>query len=211
MCFFSEWKPGDYISLAALIISGLTLFLGFKAYKKLLAQEASKKQLEVVNNLVNNIVSSSILLSMRNIKKSIFHPGYYNIFDFAAKPFVEGDEARNMVVLSVDLYNTEFLQIFKDIRNPLLPPEIADRIYAFSGIGFPSKLTAKQIEAPVYIIGYNPAQIRREVNVPQIQLYNGLNDWLQICKNVQSSIFEWYKEKGIKKINLIALRLDKKP
>jgi hypothetical protein len=48
MWIFHHWRPGDWIAMIGLLISGLTLGLGYLAYKKLLLGEARKKQLDIM-------------------------------------------------------------------------------------------------------------------------------------------------------------------
>jgi len=210
MCFLSSLSLTEWMLILTTIFTGGLLWIAWLAYKKLLVQEASKKQLEIVNELITDLVYAGIKIRQRNIVGSSVVPfsDTWNIFTFSKIELVSQNE--NLEVnLSIRIQDTELSRAFKHLGNPLLPPKIADSINVLLKIAFFELVAEDQEKKPHYILGPDVGLIKGEVNVSQYKILGNFNGWLQACKNIQSSIIAWYDAKGVKEINHLALAVKK--
>ena len=213
MCFFLEWARADKINLwiavgtgATALLTGGLLLVARKGFRKLLSQEASKEQLKIVGQLISDLVYAGLKIQSRNIKNSsIPFNAVWNIFSFASIPLVEHRENYE-VILTANVYNTELENAFHHLGNPLLPPKIAESLMVLMNIAPYAPVDINQDSKAHYILGPEVAEIQGIVLVSKFKVSGGINGWLHATKNIQGSIIEWYKEKGIKEINHFALR-----
>jgi len=131
-----------------------------------------------------------------------------NIFSYSSIELGKGDKNYD-VILSKTIYTIELKNVFQYLGNPLLPPKIAESINALRRLTSFSPVDKNQDKATFYILGEDakPDAVFTQnlTTFSQLKVNGGINGWLQACKNIQTSIINWYDEKGVKEINHLAL------
>jgi|GEM_PF-6806052 hypothetical protein len=214
MSFF-DLPFADRIAFVAVFVSilslGVTTYIA-RIAKRILPQEANKKQLEIVTNLIMKVVNLRDIVSRRNNKGDNYFPveREMNIFDTARLNYFPF-EKNHLLIFSVPLKGHRYNEIFFFLSNPLLPRKIADSLSAIRNEGtVTDPLTDAIVNAPYMIIngGDTTFKSEREGLTTENQMTTRINSWLKVCKDFHRAIMEWLELNGVSDINLIALELN---
>jgi len=207
MCFLKNWTTTEILTLLYVILTAGILCFAYLAYKKILVQEASKEQLKIVNELVNNVIFSGVMLRWKHFSASPFRFNLrYNLFEFGSINLFK--EAENLPVhLTRDVLIKDLNPVWKHLGNPLLPTQIANRLIELRKICEVKWEDENQANNPHYILGEDNGLIQGEVVTTEFQPRDGINGWLNACNNFRTSVIKWYDKKGVKDINLSTFQL----
>lgn len=195
------------IALVSLLISGLTLYLGYVAYQKLLVDKVKTEQLSLVIELVNVIQNDEILITTYPKNFGPMGTGYAeqksNIFSIST-----WDE----FYIDYDIYipgNFEWLlKTDNYLYNPLLPEKIAksllkfridlepkydlalDSVYSINALGTPPDSTAMLIK-----------DIEHGFLMGNRKYINGMKGFVENAKYICYELNQYFKENKIENIN----------
>jgi len=198
--FISSENISLIISVLSFIISGLTLLLGYKAYRKFLVQHASVKQLDLVLNLIEEIHNSEVSLKIIRRVNEGQGTTYVkkNIFGFATWGNLKEKEEYDMHIPSDHKF--EFIPLL-NLNNPLLPKGIANSIKEFYD-HFILEHTELKEKSNYIIIGDEDNESSNDLNdISLTSFYGGLNQFIVDCKYIRLEINKWLKKHGVKDIN----------
>jgi hypothetical protein len=201
----SDFIPtSEHLTLAAtigsLVVSALTLWLGWAVYQKFLTQKLAETQLSVVLDFVQAIYESEISMWIeKQIGKNIVgHRDTRNLFELSdSEGMYEEEEYANYRVFSSSAFSIEF-KYGKFLRNPLLPNAISKELYSFKK-GFMSTIDVTKNPGNHVFLG------KREVedggNGIGAEFKGGYKGFIQHCTALDLSIKSWLKKHGIKDLN----------
>jgi hypothetical protein len=197
----------DWMLFFTAVFTGGLLLVAWLAYNKLLVQEASKEQLKIVNELVHDIVYTGIKLVVYNFSGPSMNPlmGIYNIFSYAQFNIAAVNENFDAII-SKSLYNKDLEKVIQHLGNPLLPPSISTSIMQLRKLPKFFPFIQEQYQNPYYILGSEEIGLENIKTYTQLKIEGGINGWIRVCIDVQNSIINWYKEKGVKEFNHHALQ-----
>jgi hypothetical protein len=199
MCFiFSDWNPGDYISLLALLVSGLALLLGYIAYNKLLAQEASKAQMKLILDVIDKLNHTPVQVLGQNIEQVGGSTAFITtLFGFSKKR--KKDE--NLQIIYPDNWLNNFENILIEFSdNPLIPKKLHEVLINYRN----SYEYHMRVEIPtterIYLIGFQPYSV--DPKVIKFRGYKGgINGFYNFVDAFTSAIQEWLRKQGLKDID----------
>lgn len=201
MHHFYHWRIGDLITIGGLIISALTLLLGYRAYKRLLLGEARKKQLDLVHNIISKL---------QNVRVHFYFYDTVVATQYSKHPEFNFFELANMKPLPLNfrLFTHISWGLFvglNEFANPLIPKKIHED-YKILTAGFHQK---KRSEVPVesypteyYVLGLQFI-LTESSPLGWVEFEGGTNRFLLDCKMLNKNIIKWLKMHGISDIPII--------
>ena len=217
-CIFSSWKPEDFFALGSLIVSILTLCLGYIAYKRLLVPEARKRQLDLVLNLISLLERVSIQISEAYPRpkpdesatpgqdREFRAIGRYNLFELANLPKFK----KNLEVFvpnSAALFENEY---FKD---PLMPSDmslISERLKKIPVTSLKTLDDLKNFPKEYYSLGWDVTHALL-VSDGCSEIKGGINTLLNECVALRDAIIKWLHTYGVTDTNSTILRKIRNP
>jgi len=201
----SDFIPtSEHLTLAAtigsLVVSALTLWLGWAVYQKFLTQKLAETQLNVVLDFVQAIYESeiSMWIEKRMGEHIVGHRDTRNLFELSDNEGMYTEEKyANYRVFSYSAFSIEF-KYGKFLRNPLLPNAISKELYSFKKGFMP---TIDVIENPGNHIFLGKMQTEDRGNGIGAEFKGGYKGFIQHCIALDISIKSWLKKHGIKDLN----------
>jgi len=197
MCFLIEWTSGDTIALFSLIVSALTLWLGYVAYKKLLPGEAAKAQLPLMLKAIDDLNHTVINCYEQNPKQGTINVMMVTFFGYAnRKKYLENE---NYELVFPEKWDNKFIDILVSLSdNPITPTKIREVLYRFRAGFIMAQPTIVQESEHVFLIGTKRTTVEKE-NITRISSYKGgMNGFFKIADDFSESIQEWLQKNGLK-------------
>lgn len=198
--------PDTIISLMGLVVSIVTLVLGYYAYKRFLTQELAHKQLDTVCELVKEVQSTVNVFSF-NRKGTLGNVKAASLFDVPEmSEFIEGEFDRMYFLFkeqhdSPDTITWDFYPKF--YSNPLLPKSVAEKLSPFNLFHWSTKAYGK-IKNDSNFILIGGAGIGDETRCVYIK-----DSSIQTCIGFKTAILElreaiekWLKNYGVHDLNI---------
>ena len=196
------------IALISLIVSILTLCLGYKAYNKFLVDNVKTEQLELVIKLVEVIQDDEIKLTWYGDRigfmgagpaqqiGNVYSISTWNEFNIEYDIYVPGN-------FSWELKSDEYL------FNPLVPKKIAKSLYRLRTDLKPRWDVEVDTMRVLIALGKSPDSSYSYLgNMPHGRMQLGMRKYMGGMKglvanaqNVRNSIIEYFKKNGIESIN----------
>ena len=212
LCCCFSWETGNTLSLLSLLISILTLTLGYMAYKKFLVKQAQQKQLDIVLALANQIHNDKNGFSVISSKELDFqHIDPVSLFDIINERDFTSNNKLYFIVRSqlpivagdgvTPLLNWDFYHKFH--KEPLLPKSIAEKVKAFDiNKNYTPLRFDATTDSPCILLGNRIPQDVIEVrNFPFSKLEHA-DAFREAVIELKQSILSWLKSYGIEDINL---------
>jgi len=195
------------ISFLSLVISGLTLYLGYIAYNKLLVDNVKTEQLNLVIELVETIQKDEIKIT-----------SYRNEMGFMGGP---AEQKGNIYSISTwDEFNLDYdiyllgnftweLKSDEYLFNPLLPETIAKSLHKFRTDLHPRwdiKIDTMQVlraigKSPDSTYLYLGNMPRAELQMGMWMYTGGMRGFVSNAKNVRNEIIDYFSQNQIETIN----------
>ncbi len=205
------WDTSNTISAMALVVSSLTLSLGYLAYKKFLLKQAQQKQLDIVLDLIKHIHADRNECTIYNIarlpQKPISLFGIVNDPSFNTSSKVYFIKAVEPSFKATYEYSHEKIRwsFYDDFYlNPLLPNDIAQRLKVFKiDETYPQDPVSMLEKMGGILIGnINPSRkvewVYTMVNTP---LANA-NTFKEAANELKEAIIKWLESYGIKRSDI---------
>ncbi len=197
-----------FFSLGSLIVSTITLCIGYKAYKKFLVRKAEERQLQLILDLLHEIhqngISYSIHYPDERSEKVIITTIYnYNIFELVKDAnFLK---EKKIYFIDDNRYPIPWGFYKKFYANPILPQSIARVLKKFNAAHI-DRISYVSLEGESFIAVHNPTV---DVFVHQTQLYQmqylpSTIDFKRHTEELRHEILVWLSNYGIKDVNIIA-------
>jgi hypothetical protein len=198
---FSD-KSTLIVSWLGLLVSAITLILGYVAYNKFLNQKVSEIQLTVVLELIDAIYKYTFHIQVEakhdnggvsgsSLKK--------NLFQLAAAGVLPVDSPDNIEILIPNNYVFSF-PAWKFIANPLLPNAISKELK-----GMRHDLTIRGTDTSkverFMIIGEVDKEITNGTHIALSSYIDGYAGFLSRCRSIDSAIKAWLKKHGLQDLN----------
>lgn len=206
-------SSSDVIALLSLIVSILTLGLGYLAYRRFLVQQLTQKQLDIVLGLVTEINRDKN--EYVTISGAVFPFQRVSILDIPTIETFSSHDRLYFIKTGIIQDRTDYILNWgfaaKYYKDPLLPLGIAQKLSVFV---FKDKSSIKPIpiqeilqfsfDDPKILIGN-----RRFDEISTVVCYKDTpleySDTFQKCTTeLKKEIIKWLKKHGIKNINLFA-------
>jgi len=194
------------LAFTALFTGGLVL-VAWIAYKKLIFQEASKKQLEVVIGLIQalqikEVNFGKVMRSPDNNVDVVMSPNIFGFKTFATKV----SDLPLLIEIVDNQINMQFI-FQKEFYHPLLPTKITE---AWDNVTGKLKIKSYNQTFPLpdvfYWMGKTHVDFTLPVRLDTFMYTDGARAFIEDCIGVHQSILGWLKEKGVKDINYRALQ-----
>lgn len=189
------------ISFASLVISGVTVIVGWKVYQKFLSQKLAENQLQVVLDLIQAIYKN--VFNMTTVRRHGsegmgYGYDYKNLFQLANGGALEADSPYNYPIILLESYTFTF-EPWTFLSNPLLPDRIAKKLHAFhdSIVMIP----AKPEKLMVYMV---IGKMKKNYTGPEFalsQFEGGFSGFLGHCAAIDYEVKKWLKDHGLTDLN----------
>jgi hypothetical protein len=192
-----SWKYGDTIALIALVVSILTLILGFIAYRKLLVHEASKAQMSLILKVINDFNRSPIRISGRDYEKHTTKKLMeMTIFGYSGKVKYPSNQNHELIFPSGWFYDF-YTMLINLSDNPLTPKKIHEILIQFRrDVVIEIAEEGKELTS-VFLIGIPP---EFQVTTPpkKFMKYQGGINGFFFCDNFTNAVTTWLRIRGLK-------------
>jgi hypothetical protein len=188
-------------SASSLLVSALTLALGWAAYKKFLSQKLAENQLAVVLAFVEAIYQSTFYISQtthRGTTISYVLLARENLFQLStgSKSPYTGSYHNIPVLVSSSL-----LARFKGwefMKNPLLPNAISKELYALGRYCDMKEVELQSIQQYIVIGEITESD---DDTILKVQAKGGYAGFIECCSALDLAIKEWLKRHGLHDLN----------
>jgi len=184
---------------ATAVFTGLLFWIAWLAYEKLLVQEARKKQLEIVVQLVEKLKGINLnwaKITMENGEPKMSSLEIQSIFSMPMNSRPE-----NNYKMFVHAWDDSFVWL-QDFSHPLMPVELVDTWRRFVGAITPRPYYSST-NAPdsFYCVLKNPANVSNETLKSYFEINNGTDEFFDGILEVRNSITRWFRRNGINELN----------
>jgi hypothetical protein len=198
MCNISLSFGDGMAALTALFTGGL-LWVAWIAYKKLLVQEARKKQLDIVIQLVEKLKGTYLIWV--EFKKENGLPKIESMTKQTIFSMPISLRPKNNCIMYVSSKDESFVWL-TDFSHPLMPLELVNSWREFVGTlaGRPM-YSLNSIHETFYCVLSNPADVTNDALTSYFEINTGTDQFFDGILNVKDSITKWFKEQGIEDVN----------
>lgn len=186
-----------------LLISLLTLYLGFLAYKKFLNKSLKKSQLELVLQLIDSFHKSEILLTIVQFVDERPLTGLYsqNIFQLADGGNVN-TESNYKIYETVG--NNWVFPPFEFLNNPILPSDISYMLMnLYKGFEFINNQPSQN--ETFFVIGHHKESVFNEPSMLR-QYKGGLYGFLNDIIRINKALRKWLDDNVVTDLNETILK-----
>ena len=189
------------ISFTSLVVSGITIIVGWKVYQKFLSQKLAENQLQVVLDLIKCIYDNVFNITTvrrhdSGVKGASYN--YKNLFQLANSGTLEADSIYNYPILLLESHKFSF-KPWAFLSNPLLPNPIAKKLLAFADSIVIRPAEPNELEMYMVI-----GKIKKDYTGPEVaisQFEGGLSGFSVHCAAIDFEIKKWLKNHGLTDLN----------
>lgn len=205
MCILSEWPRADIINLAiaigtvaAAILTGLLYAVARSGFKKLLNQEASKEQLQLMLKFIRDLAQERIPVIDFYRSNDQFLKTVYNksILEYTSKDLTPIFQAYDMFS-----ENGHRSVAYQYLRNPLMPASIVRKIKNLRDLPMVEfRFDGEELKNNFWLLqDYVP--IGRLKQQPMKKYSAGIMSFVEACLELKLSVTFWFYNKGITELN----------
>ncbi len=198
---FTEWM----LLLTAIGTITLAVIAGL-ALNRFLSQEALKTQMEIVIQLVKDLASVEIQITLRMPGSRETNPKEYkfNVFQIATIPSSAEEQKYNLVYMRNEILHF-FQEALRHLGNPLLPAKISESLFTLKRLGTSTENKKTWDTKPYWIVGgYEIDHYLNSIN-SVYTIADNMKGLQKVCILLKESIIQWFEDHRVKDINHIAL------
>lgn len=188
------------ISASSLLVSLVTLCLGWVAYNRFLSQKLGENQLTVVLDFVQAIYQSDFSMWVETRKDGgvVGHRSSGNLFQLSkGKSTQQQDLHDEFYVFTPSVHSLNF-KGWDFLQNPLLPNAISKELYAFRK-SFQTASTTLESTKAYIILG----EIKEgdDNAVAEVEFKGGYKAFIEHCTALDLAIQSWLEKHGLHDLN----------
>lgn len=196
--FITGFSLSDFLAVIGIIISVLTLWLGYVAYKKFLVNQLVSEQLQLVLQLIKFLSDNKINLTFTSIRedggqgssfwsKNLFEVAWFYKNDIRSRRLYKPDDRHQMLVPGEILHN------------PIFPNSISNSLWKINERFTVSEDRKSELQGDFVFIGAEHDELSFEDLLYSYE--GGYEAFLHDCYIVKLAITKWLKQHGIDDLN----------